>query len=111
MNEIHYSSEARNDLVEVKKYIGVDLANPGAAKNTIVKITKRIRDLKQFAEIGTLLSSIIDIDTDYRFLVCGNYLVFYRVDGKDVFIDRVLYGKRDYLSILFGKALPDEEME
>ena len=103
--------ESRNDLAAIKEYIGVELANPDAAKNTMVKITKRIRDLKRFAEIGSPLSSIIDIDTDYRFLVCGNYLVFYRAVVNDVYIDRVLYGRRDYLAILFGRALPDGDME
>ena len=109
MNKIHYSPEARDDLVAIKKYIGVELVNPSAAKNTVDKIAKRIRDLRQFAEIGSLLSSVIDIDTDYRFLVCGNYLVFYRVIVTDVYIVRVLYGRRDYLAILFGYALTDGE--
>lgn len=102
MNNLNYSPEARNDLVDIKKYIGVELANPVAAKNTVDKITKRIRTLEKFAEIGTPLSSVIDIDTDYRFLVCGNYLAFYRAEGNQIYIDRVLYGKRDYISILFG---------
>jgi plasmid stabilization system protein ParE len=111
MNKIHYSPEARSDLVAIKDYIGVELANPGAADNTLVKITKKIHSLKQFAEIGSPLSSIIDIDSDYHFLVCGNYLVFYRVVETDIYINRVLYGKSDYLAILFSNALPDLEME
>ena len=35
-------------------------------------------------------------------------MIFYRVTGKDVFIDRVLYGRRDYLRILFGDIAEDE---
>jgi plasmid stabilization system protein ParE len=52
--------------------------------------------------MGPSLSSITEVESDYRFLVCGNYLTFYRVKGKDVYIDRILYGRRDYLRILFG---------
>ena len=111
MYKTHYSPEALNDLVAIKEYIGVELANPSAAKNTVAKIIKRIRDLKQFAEMGSRLSSVIGIDTDYRFLVCGNYLVFYRVIVRDVYIGRVLYGRRDYLAILFDNTLPDGEIE
>lgn len=64
--------------------------------------------MKDFAEMGTPLSSIADVGIDYRFLVSGNYMVFYRVQGSDVCIDRVLYGRSDYMSVLF-KDLPHEE--
>lgn len=43
----------------------------------------------------------MSIESDYRFLVSGNYLIFYRAYGAEVYIDRVLYGRRDYLRILF----------
>ena len=62
-----------------------------------------IDELENFSEIGALLSSVTNIESDYRFLTIGNYMVFYRVNGQDVYIDRVLYGRRDYLRIL----LPD----
>lgn len=43
--------------------------------------------------------------------VSGNYLVFYRVSGKDVYIDRVLYDRCDYMRILSGDAQTDETHE
>ncbi len=51
------------------------------------------------------MSSIARVDTAHRFLVTGNYLCFYRVEGSDVYIDRVIYGKRDYLRVLFDKEV------
>ena len=27
-------------------------------------------------------------------------MIFYRVMGSDVYVDRILYGRRDYLSVL-----------
>jgi len=107
MNRIHYSPEAQNDLLTIKEYIGVELLNPSAAKNTVAKITKKIRGLKQYPEMGIPLSSITNIDTNHRFFPCGNYLVFYHVIMKNIYIDRVLYGKRDYITILFGDMLTD----
>ena len=59
--------------------------------------------------MGPSLSSIVDIDTDYRFLVCGKYLTFYRYENDIVYIDRIIYGKRDYISILFGNIVDDED--
>ena len=110
MSNIHYSPEAEDDLAEIKKYISEQLENPVAALNTVAKITKRIRRLEQFPELGSSVSSIVNIASDYRFLVCANYLAFYRTDGTDVFIVRVLYGRRDYISILFDE-LPQDDMK
>ena len=43
--------------------------------------------------------------------VTGSYLTFYRVLDNDVYVDRVLYGRRDYLRILFGDVQDDETNE
>lgn len=74
-----------------------------AALNAVSRITKSIRILQAHAGAGAPLSSIADVESDSRFLVSGNYLTFYRACGSDVFVDRVLYGRRDYLRTLFGK--------
>ena len=61
--------------------------------------------------MGAPLSSIVDIETDYRFLVCGNYTAFYRYDEKFVYVIRVLYSRRDFMKILFGVPMvADEEL-
>ena len=43
-----------------------------------------------------------------RFLVIGKYLAFYRIVENEVYIDRILYGGRDYLRILFDDLTEDE---
>ena len=101
MNQLHLSPVAQADLAEIKEYISGDLENPIAATSTLSKIMEQIRSLSGQAFIGTPLSTITDIESEYRFLVSGNYLIFYRVYGAEVYIDRVLYGRRDYLRILF----------
>ena len=111
MYKIHYSIESRNDLARIKEHISVEFDNPTAATRMVAYIAKRIRGLKQVPEMGALLSSIIDIDSNYRYLVCKNYLVFYRMEGNDIYIIRVLYGGRDYTSILFGDLQSDEPIE
>ena len=105
MARLDISPEAQRDLREIKKYIEAVLENPTAAVNTVFKITKSMRKLKDFPLIGSPLTSAAGEATDYRVLVCGNYLAFYRVEEDTVYIDRVLYGKRDYMAILFGDAL------
>ena len=108
MNNLHLSPAAQDDLSEIKAYIAEDLENPQAALSTVSKITKTIRLLQEHALIGTLLSSVADVNSDYRYLVSGSYMVFYRVSDKDVFIDRVLYGRRDYLRILFADTQEEQ---
>ena len=110
-NKIHYSPESRRDLDDIWDYIVSELQNRSAAERVINRIIDAVDPLKNFAEMGAPLSSIADIGTDYRFLVSGNYMVFYRVQGNDVYIDRVLYGRSDYMSVLFKDLLREETTE
>ena len=110
-NKIHYSPESRRDLDDIWDYIVSELQNRSAAERVIDRIMNAVDPLKNFAEMGTPLSSITDVGTDYRFLVSGNYMVFYRVQGNDVYIDRVLYGRSDYMSVLFKDLLREETTE
>jgi addiction module RelE/StbE family toxin len=93
---IKYSPLAQEDLQAIKEYISVALASPQATQNTISKIVSSIRSLSAAPELGSPLSSICSIVTDYRFLVCGKYLAFYRFERETVFITRILYGARNY---------------
>ena len=111
MNDLHLSDEAQADLAGIKSYIAKDLENPSATLSTVRNITKDIRRLREHSMIGTSLSSIADVESDYRFLVTGSYLTFYRVYGSDIYVDRVLYGRRDYLRILFGDTQDEETIE
>ena len=99
MNNLHLSEEAQNDLLEIKAYIEEELLNPSAALATVSRITKSLRILQNHAQAG---------ESDYRFIVSGNYISFYRAYGSEVFIDRILYARRDYMRILFGDSITDE---
>ena len=72
MNNIHLSEEAQNDLIQIRAYIEEELLNPSAALATISKNTKSLRILRNYAQAGTPLSSVADIESDYRFIVGGN---------------------------------------
>lgn len=101
MHKLRYSPEALNDLDEIWEYIYKELQNPVAAQNIVAGILDKIDKLRDFPEMGSLLSSVIEVESDYRHLVCGNYKAFYRVDSMNVFIDRIFYDGRDYIRILF----------
>lgn len=102
MNELYLLPEAQTDLEEIKAYIADELENPNAALATVNRITKTLRILRTHAFADAPLSSVADVESDYRFLVSGNYLAFYRAYENTVYVDRILYGRRDYLRTLFG---------
>ena len=102
MKKIRFSPQAKIDLKEIRKYITNELCSSKSAERTVSRIMKRIRSLAELPEIGAPLSSIVDVETDYRFLVCGNYIVFYQYENNIVHIARILYGRRKYVQILFG---------
>ena len=100
MNQVVYSPKALADLDEIYEYISDKLVNPIAAENTVNGILDTADMLKEHSEIGKPLYFSDDIFSGYRYLVFKNYLVFYRSSNDIAYIDRVLYGKRDYISLL-----------
>lgn len=102
MAKIQYSPQAVEDLQQIQSYITSELCNAKAANSTIAKILRQVNTLQQFPMAGPALSSIVNFETDYRFLVCGSYTAFYRVEDQYVKIVRVLYARRDFMRILFG---------
>lgn len=103
MAEIKFSPEVISDLQQTKTYIAQELCNEQAAVSTVADITKRIRMPADFPKSGTPLSTVVDFETEYRILVCGNYTAFYRIENQTVNIVRVLYGRRNFMQILFGE--------
>ena len=110
-NKIHYAAESRRDLDEIWDYIAYNLQNVSAAERIVNRIMNDVDHLENHSVLGALLSSIVNVESDYRFLVTGNYLTFYRVSGNDVYVDRILYARRDYLRVLFGDTQEEEASE
>ena len=102
MANVVISPEAEKDLELIGDNIAQQSGSTRTALNIIQKMKIRIYELKEFPLIGKSMSSLINVDTDYRFLGCGNYLAFYRYYNDEVLIDRIFHGRQDYISILLG---------
>lgn len=107
--KIRVSPTALNDLKEIKLYIENDLSNPIAANNVVKRIIDDYSRLEISPHMGPSLSTKVPFDTDYRFIVSGNYLVFYKVEDDYISVNRILYGRRDYIKIIFDDIEFDEE--
>lgn len=96
MMNAKYSDDALLDLDDIRSYICNDLKSPAAAKRTIGAILDKVKQIASFPNSGTTLEL-----AEYRYTAANNYLIFYHVEEKEVFVDRIIHAKRDWLSILF----------
>ncbi len=96
---------ALQDLQQIKAYIANELCNSDAAAHILKEILDACQRLKGMPLIGKKLSAAIEIESDFRYCICANYLIFYKADSEYVSVYRVLYGKRDYVRILFGEQM------
>ncbi len=107
-HKIYYTSQAHRDIDEIWGYIAYDLQNESSAYRIVNEIFDAVDErLQFFPESCARVSSVSGSNHDVRYLVIGKYLAFYRIVGNEVYIDRVLYGRRDYLRILF-EDIPEE---
>ena len=98
--ELFYSPLSRNDLDDIYEYIASELENPSAAHETITAILDCAEKLENFPFIGSIAEGLPFASDEYRFLSVRNYLIFYRLSKPRIFIDRILYCKREYHSLL-----------
>lgn len=91
---LFFSRPARNDLFAVGDYI--QQHNPQAAAKLIAEIEARCHTLCQMPHTGAVYPSI----TNLRYLVHGQYLIFYSVHTGELRIERILHGARDIGSLL-----------
>lgn len=96
-------------MQEILAYLSHELDSPIAGRNMVKMIRKRILSLTRFPNSGEALDGYVSVKTDYRRLVCGNYLAFYRVEPETVNIIRVIHGSRNYARVLFGALSQAED--
>jgi plasmid stabilization system protein ParE len=106
--KLKVNPSAFRDIADIKSYICEEYDNPTAANRIADKITKTYRLLETSPYMGKQLNAVAETESDYRFLVCGNYLIFYVVKENLVIARRVIHGRRDYCKILFGNEINDD---
>lgn len=100
MRRLRVSREAEEDLLEIWRYVSEK--SETAAVRLITEINARYETLLDHPQMGR---SREELGPDYRSLVVGNYVLFYRLIEEGIEIARVLHGARDTLPLF----QPDEE--
>lgn len=86
------------DIKGIVNYVADD--DETAAKEMGNKLYKAIERLKTFPNRGGRLSNIISANTDYRFVLCDNYMITYKVVDDWVSVYRVFDVRRDYKGLI-----------
>lgn len=101
MAQVTLSKEAQRYLVSIRNYIRDELCNPGAAKRIVACLKQSVQSLEKFSGRGRPLDALIPVHTEYRYLVCENYCIFYLEGNDQVIVVRILHQRQDCLRALF----------
>ena len=106
MYSIDITEPAENDIADAVSYISEQLLNPAAAGRLVDDTESAIYSLREMPQRHALVNDDVLARSGIRFIPVKNYLVFYviREEKKSVVIQRVLYGRRDWASILRNEA-------
>ena len=96
--EIRIFPTAKQDLLDVIDYLNT-LSRDSALK-CYDRLVSEISSLSTMPERCPRPRDLALAAKGYRYLVVGNYLVFYVVAGNTVQIRRILYARRDYKKLL-----------
>lgn len=102
MYQVEYLPSARQDMVEIIRYISHELCSPAAADKLSLEFIEAADRLQLFPYANTAYIPIKPLKHEYRKLPVKNYLMFYWVDEerKRVTIARVIYARRNYEKLL-----------
>ncbi|NCS90619.1 MAG: type II toxin-antitoxin system RelE/ParE family toxin [Ignavibacteria bacterium] len=96
--QIRLLSIAEEDFTEIISFIAAD--NPTAADAIANKIEKNLELLSENPKLGRIPRDEEIRNLGYRYLIVQNYLIFYTVEERTIFVHRILHGARNYKSLL-----------
>lgn len=102
MNKIEFSKDAKNDLVDIYRYIKYNLQEPNIANKLIDTIEKEIYKLQESPTIYSIIDDDFIRNLEIRKFKINNYIVFYRFnkDRSIVEIIRIMYARRNWIALL-----------
>lgn len=99
-----FSPASQSDLSSIAEYVSEELGNPKAAIDTVNRIIDKAEGLGTFPRRGAPLDNVCPVRSDYRFIVCDNWMIFYWIEAETPVVARVLWGSSDYVRALFDDS-------
>lgn len=99
---VDVSEPAENDLKDIVRYIASQLSAPISALQMMELLEEAMSRLSNMPQRCPLVADERLSQMGYRKLPIKNYVVFFSIDEKNKMVDveRILYGRRDWLRIL-----------
>ena len=96
--QIRLLKVAEEDFTEIISYIAAE--NPKAAETTATKIKNNLELLLENPLLGRVPRDEDIKILGYRYLIVSNYIIFYTIEGKTIYIHRILHSAQNYKAIL-----------
>jgi len=100
MMKLRINPIVAEDLKNMKEYIAED--NEEMAVKTIREIYTCFENIQQFPYMGAELAKGVSFRTDYKYVICGNYVTLHKIADEYVEIYRVVNRYQD-ITRIFGK--------
>ena len=100
--KIKFTDTAKEDLRNIATYIADQAKDKNIAINFVNELREKTKILETFPESGAIPDDRIMKNSDYRFLVHKEHLIFYNYIPKDntSYILAVFNAKRDYSRVM-----------
>jgi plasmid stabilization system protein ParE len=100
--DVVLSFSAREDIREAARYMAVSLASSQAAMGFLDEVDEKIAFLEKSPLACPCVGDFELSREGYRWMAVGNFMMFFTIDqhGRNVFVERVLYGARDWQTLL-----------
>ncbi len=96
--EIRLLKIAEEDLNEIISFIAAE--NASAALAIADQIEKDFELLSLNPMLGRIPRDKDIKNLGYRYIIIKNYIVFYTIEDRTIFIHRILHGARDFKALL-----------
>jgi len=110
LKKVEYSQPARQRMKKLREEL-TEKFGTDVSKKAIKKITSAIRGLSEFEKKGVAVSSMYDVDCDYRYLYVSHNYLFYRIERDRIIIIAVFDDREDFMRKLFGMPTITQESE
>lgn len=108
MKKVEYSQIVRRKLKALRVRLTSEFGSE-VSRKSLKQITDAARGLENFAEKGVSVSSMYDIDCDYRYLYVGHNYLFYRIEKDKIIIAEMFDEREDFMYKLFGISTTSQE--
>ena len=89
---LQLTDSARDDLMSIRDYSAEQWG--GARRDRYMHaINKRLAELLRHPELGPARD---DLGAGFRCLLVGRHAIFYRLEGEDIVVQRVLHQRMDF---------------